>query len=172
MPTTLKFFVKENNNDFSVSEMTEPECAAIGECVDDLLPHPYSLEYWFETDTCLFEEEEDEEEPTYGLVRCFTHNPAPRNGSLLESRLPSEIPQAVLTKLAGKTFRVHPRQLGLSPWGEKVEVRFEALSPEPSPAPPVPPVPIPQPEPEPAPAPAPKVGVPVSHLIARALAAQ
>lgn len=175
MPTTLKFFVKENGNDFSVSDMTEPESAAIGECVDDLVPNTYDSVYWLETDTCLFDEDQEgDEEPKYGLLRCFTHNPNPQNGSLLESRLPHPIPQTILTKLSGKTFRIYPRQLGLSPWADKVEVVFEAVEPAP-----VPPQPVPDPQPEPAPAPAPapsppepvKPGIKASELIAAALQA-
>jgi hypothetical protein len=186
MPTTLKFYVKEDDRDFPVCHMTEPEGAAIGECVDDLCPNAWGTEYWFESDTCLLDEgEEDDDgeyqEPTYGLLRCFIHNPKPRNGSMMESRLPHPIPDTLLRKLAGKTFVVHPRQLGLNPWGKKVEVLFEAVE---APAPvPVPPVPLPNPEPAPAPAPVPapapappkpaaKAGIPVSVLIAAALKAQ
>ena len=184
MPTTLKFYVKEDNCDFPVCHMTEPEGAAIGECVDDLCPNAWGTEYWFETDTCLIDEEEDEDgeyqEPTYGLLRCFTHNPKPQNGSMMASRLPHPIPDAVLRKLAGKTFVVQPRQLGVNPWGKKVEVLFESVEP---PAPkPVPPVPNPEPAPAPAPSPSPpptpeppkpavKTGVPASVLIAAALKA-
>lgn len=173
--TTLKFFVRENDNDFSVSEMSEPESAAISECVDDLLPTRWELDYWFETETCLFDETDDVD-PEYGLVRCFTHNPRPSNGSQLESRLPFPIPQEVLDSIAGKTFRVYPRQLGVNPWGSKVEVRFEPI---PVPVPPVPtPAPTPAPVPEPAPAPAPspppqpKAGIPASLLIQTALSRQ
>ncbi len=181
MTTNLKFFVRENGEDFPLSHMSEPECAAIGECVDDLCPTSWGAEYWFESDTCVTEEDEDEDLPAYGLLRCLTHNPNPRNGSVFASRLPHPIPQDVLTKLAGKTFVVHPRQLGVNPWGAKVEVLFESVE---APAPkPVPPVPVPNPEPAPAPAPAPsppppappkpanKSGVSVSDLIAAALKA-
>ena len=180
MPTTLKFFVKEDGRDFAVCDMTEPEGAAIGECVDDLLPSSWGTEYWFEADTCVSEEDEDDNLPEYGLLRCFIHNPNPRNGSLFASRLPHPIPQDILTKLAGKTFVVRPRQLGLSPWGAKVEVLFESVeAPAPKPVPPVPdpsPAPAPAPSPSPPPAPAPpkpavKTGIPASSLIAAALKA-
>ena len=183
MPNILKFYVRENGRDFPICHMTEPEGAAIGECVDDLLPNSWGTEYWFEADTCILDYDEkdddgDYEEPTFGLLRCFTHNPHPKNGSMMESHLPHPIPDAVLRKLAGKTFVVRPRQLGLNPWGAKVEVLFESVSP--SPAPPVPPVPNPEPAPSPAPAPAPtpapappkpaiKTGIPASSLIAAAL---
>ena len=129
-PTTLKFFIKEDDRDFPVCDMTEPESAAISECLDDLLPQTYTTNYWFEVDTCLFDEDDDDQEPVYGLVRCFTHHPIPKNGSVLENRLPYPIPQTVLDSLAGKTFRIHPRQLGLSPWGVKIEVTFASVSAE------------------------------------------
>jgi hypothetical protein len=128
-PTTLKFFIKEDDRDFPVCHMSEPETAAIGECIDDLLPQTYATtNYWFEVDTCLFDEEDDDQEPIYGLVRCFIHNPKPTNGSLMESRLPHPIPQSVLDSLAGQTFRIQPRQLGLSPWGATIEVTFESAA--------------------------------------------
>ncbi len=178
--TTLKFFVREDGRDFPLSHMSEPETAAIGECVDDLVPTSWGTEYWFEADTCILDEECDDDteeyvEPAYGLLRCFTHNPRPRNGTLLETRLPYPIPQTILDTLAGKTFIVRPRQLGLNPWGAKVEIRFEPI--------PVPPVPVPDPEPEPTPAPAPapspapapapqpRSGISASVLIQRALQA-
>jgi hypothetical protein len=92
----------------------------------------------------------------------------------MESRLPHPIPQDILTKLAGKTFVVHPRQLGLNPWGKKVEVIFESVeAPAPAPAPAPTPVPPPVPVPDPAPPkPVVKAGIPVSALIAAALKAQ
>lgn len=75
---------------------------------------------------CLWDEyDENLGEPAFGILRCFQHNPAPKNGSLLESRLPCEFPEKLLKEFAGKTFRVYPRQLGLSPWGAKVEIVFE-----------------------------------------------
>ena len=189
MPSTLKFYVREDGRDFSISDMTEPESAAIAECVSDLIPSrfQYTMNYWFEVDVCILEEsdededsEEEYQEPTYGLLRCFTHNPRPRNSSQMESRLPWQIPQEVLTSLAGKTFRVYPRQLGLNPWGKTIEVKFEDIQ---APAPvPVPPVPVPDPNPSPAPSPAPApapgpapikptTGIKVSDLIAAALKA-
>jgi hypothetical protein len=149
-PTTLKFFVKEDGSDFGLCDMTEPESAAIGECVDDLLPNSYTTTYWFQTDTCILDSDDDED-PAYGLLRCFTHNPTPKNGSLMESQIPHPIPQSVLDSLAGKTFRVTPRQLGLSPWGSKIEVTFESVAVS---------------------APAAKTGIKASDLIAAALKAQ
>jgi hypothetical protein len=105
--------------------MTEPESAAIEECVDDLLPMSKGT-YWFEPDLCLLDEDEDEM-PSYGLVSCYTENPRPKDGSLGESRIPHPLPKELLDALQGKTFRVYPRQLGLNPWGEKVEIVFETL---------------------------------------------
>jgi len=178
MPTTLKFYVKEDDRDFAVCDMSEPEAAAIGECVDDLCPNAWGTGYWFEADTCILDYDEegdgDYEEPKFGLLRCFIHNPNPRNGSLMESRLPHPIPQDILTKLAGKAFVVHPRQLGINPWGKKVEVIFESVeAPAPAPAPAPTPVPPPVPVPDPAPPkPVVKAGIPVSALIAAALKAQ
>lgn len=127
--SSLKFTVKENDKLFPVCEMTEPECAAIEECVNDLIPSfcENRHDYWLEPDLCLLEE--DEEMPSYGLLCCYTHNPNPKNGSLAESRIPHPLPKEVLDQLAGKTFLVNPRQLGLSPWGNKVEVVFEAVAP-------------------------------------------
>lgn len=179
-PTTLKFYVKEDGADFSISHMSGQETASIEECVSDLLPSCWGADCWFEADTCLYDEDEDEPEPDYGLVRCFTHNPKPKNGSQMELRLPYAIPTDVLAKYAGKTFRVHPRQFGVNPWGAKVEITFEAITPPPPP--PVPPTPQPQPEPAPSPAPAPapapqpsvvqdKAGIKVSDLIRAALKA-
>jgi hypothetical protein len=132
MSTSLKFFVKENGGDFPISHMTEPETAAIEECVDDLIPseHKYTS-YWLEAETCLSPEDEDEdeddafEEPVYGLLKCYTHHPNPKSFSIAGSRIPHPIPSDLLKQLAGKTFRVYPRQLGVNPWGEKVEIMFE-----------------------------------------------
>jgi hypothetical protein len=122
MTTTLNFFIREDNRDFPVSEMSEPEGAAIEECVEDLIPSRFeSTVFWFETDTCHL----DEDDVPYGTLRCFTHNPTPRNGSLLESRIPYPIPKEVLDALAGKTFVIRPPQYGVNPWGQKVEVTFE-----------------------------------------------
>lgn len=147
MPTTLKFYVREDGQDFGINCMTEPECAAIGECVDDICQSDWGKNYWFEADTCLLDEDDGDEdddyvEPTYGLLRCFTHNPAPRNYSIYENRIPYDIPQDILNKVAGKTFVVRPRQLGLNPWGKKVEILFESVA---APAPT--PVPVPAPTP-------------------------
>jgi hypothetical protein len=121
--SSLKFFVKEDGREFPVCEMSAPEGAAIGECVNDLIPYTTDS-YWFEADTCLF----DEDEAPYGILRCYTYNPTPKDGSMDESRIPHPFPTELMEALSGKTFRVHPRQLGLSPWGTKVELVFEAPS--------------------------------------------
>lgn len=114
---------------FPVSMMTEPETAAIAECLDDLIPSKQT-DYWFEPDLCILDEEfyKDGEEPDFGLLRCYTHNPNPKNGSLNETRIPYPIPREVLANLSGKTFRIEPRQLGLSPWAKIVEIVFESVS--------------------------------------------
>jgi len=119
--SSLKFFVKEDGREFPLCDMSEPESAAIGECVNDLIP--YNTEsYWFEADTCLF----DEDEAPYGILRCYTNNPSPKDGSMDASRIPHPFPTELMEALSGKTFLVHPRQLGLNPWGTKVELIFEA----------------------------------------------
>lgn len=149
--TTLKFTVREDDKEFSVSHMSEPECAAIEECINDLIPREfqYTETFWFDVDMCFSGEEEEDEMPNYGLLRCFTHNPNPKNGSLLEGRMPFPFPKKLLDELQGKTFRVHPRQLGVNPWGTKVEVIFEAAAVK-----------------------KPSAGVKASELIAAALKAQ
>ena len=129
MASYLKFHVKENDSFFSLSEMSEPETAAIAECVEEILPqNRLASEFWLEADVCLQDEEfcENDELPSFGLLRCYTHNPTPKNTSLGECRIPHPLPREILTELSGKTFRVTPRQLGLSPWGAKVEVVFES----------------------------------------------
>jgi hypothetical protein len=128
----LKFFVKENGRPFSVSEMSEPETAAIAECVDQLIPntYQYTSDYWLEVETCLIDEEFRDEEPEYGIVRCYTQNPNPKNGSLGESRLHHPFPKELAEKLYGKIFHVTPRQLGLNPWGHSVEIIFEDPRPK------------------------------------------
>ena len=124
MPTSLKFFVYENGTQFSVSEMSEPESAAISECVDYLLPKSKSASYWFETDVCLLDAED--EDAAYGRVWCYTHNLNPRDGSQAESRLPHLIPDE-LKALAGKRYHITPRQYGVNPWKHPVEIHFEVL---------------------------------------------
>jgi hypothetical protein len=140
----LKFTVKENGKSFSSSQMTEPECYAIQEQVENLLPKPQG-DYWFEVDTCLLDYEGDED-PDFMWVWCYKQNPNPKNGSLMESRLPAPLPKELLDAMAGKTFRVQPTQYGLSPWGETVEIIFESVEK--------------------------KSGIPASHLIAEALKRQ
>jgi len=127
----LKFFVKEDGGDFPICHMSEPESAAIAECVDDLVPSKYQMmsnTFWFETDVCMLDEED--EEPPFGLLRCYTHNPNAKNGSLGESRIPYTMPDDIVASLAGKTFRVNPRQLGLNAWASKVEITFESVAPK------------------------------------------
>jgi hypothetical protein len=122
--STLKFFVQEDGRDFSVSEMSAKEMDAIEECVHDLIPHNVQFTYWFEADLVFGGEEDDDDQPVYGRLRCYTHNPNPRNGSIAESRIPFPIPTAVMEHLSGKTFHVTPRQLGLNAWGS-IDIRFE-----------------------------------------------
>lgn len=122
--STLKFYVIENDKPFSLSQMSEPECYSIQLCVEGLLPHANG-DYWFDANTCLFDEDIDE--PEYGLLRCWKENPNAKNESDIESKLPHPLPKEVLDTLEGKTFRVYPVQYGLSPWGKKVEIRFESL---------------------------------------------
>jgi hypothetical protein len=126
---TLKFFVKENGKDFSLLQMSEPETYAISECVMNLLPVPKDTSCWFEADTCIFVSD-DEEEPTYGLLRYFAENPNPKNGSLAEASRPKEIPQSILDALQGKRFPVRPKQYGVNSWGESVEILFESVNPK------------------------------------------
>jgi hypothetical protein len=128
----LKFFVEENGTDFPLCHMSAPEMDAIEECVDALCPEPTSPDYWFEVDTLpeLSTEVEEEEEVPYGVVWCYKHNPNPKNGSVLESRLPHTLPDELIHALSGKSFVVHPRQLGLNPWGKEVRIRFEELVPK------------------------------------------
>jgi len=122
----LKFFVRENGNQFAVSEMSEPESAAIEECVSDLLPMPKGP-YWFEPDTTLLDLDL-EDDVAYGVVWCYTDNPNPKNTSLGESRIPHPVPNELVEAVQGKTFHVYPRQLGVNPWAHTVESVFEAPS--------------------------------------------
>jgi hypothetical protein len=121
MVTSLKFFVREHGNVLPVFQLTSNECDAIQECVEDLIPTSFQGlgSLWFEADMCT------DDEASYGLLRCFSPNPNPTNGSLAASRLPAEFPPQVLDVLKGKTCAVRPRQFGLSPWGERVEIVFE-----------------------------------------------
>ena len=121
--SSISFLVYENNSQFSISDMSEPESASIAERVDALLPEPKGS-YWFEVDVCVFEEDE----PPYGLVRCYQENPKPKNGSLGESRIPHPLPPELLEAVEGKTFQVQPKQYGVNPWGAKVEIKFDTPS--------------------------------------------
>lgn len=127
MTSYLKFHVKENDALFSLSEMSEPETAAIAECVEEMIPQDHvPSEVWLDADVCHDDFCESDELPSFGLLRCYTNNPTPQNTSLGASRIPHPIPPEILSTFAGKTFLVTPRQLGLSPWGAKVEIVFES----------------------------------------------
>jgi hypothetical protein len=139
MSSQIRFFVYENGDLFPISSMTEPETAAIQECVQDLLPSAFSMgDVWMDVDTCLYDDEDadqdedDYKEPEYGLLKCRTLNLKPKNGSLGEMSIAGTIPDEILRIVNGKRFTVHPRQLGLSPWGQKVEIQFETLSSAPA----------------------------------------
>jgi hypothetical protein len=123
---SLKFTVKENGNLFSASEMTEPESYSIEVEVNDLLPKPEG-ECWFEVDRTVWDNECDED-PEYMVLRCYKLNPTPKNSSQMESKLPAPLPANLLDAIAGKTFRVHPKQYGLSPWADNVEIVFEPVN--------------------------------------------
>lgn len=121
----LKFTVRENGKLFPSNQMTEPECYAIQEQVESLLPKPQG-DYWFEVDTALLDYEGDNE-PDFMWVWCYKQNPSPKNGSQNESRLPAPLPKELVDALDGKIFHVYPNQYGLSPWNGTVEIVFESL---------------------------------------------
>lgn len=114
--STLEFTVLENGEEFPVSNMSEPELAAIEECIDASLPNPKG-KYWFEVDTL------NEDESPKGRILCFQENPNPKNQSIAEMRIPHPLPKE-LEELNGERIRIAPRQLGLSAWGDLVEVIF------------------------------------------------
>lgn len=120
---SLKFTVYEDGQLFSINEMTEPESAAISECVHDLFHLPAGITYWPEVDVVRL----DDDEASEGVLRFYTMNPEPKSGSLEDSRTPHTIPAEVLAKLTGKRFHIQPPQYGLSPWGKNVELVFEGL---------------------------------------------
>lgn len=122
-PSSIKFYVRENEKMFPLSSMSEPEQFSIQQEVNGLLPKPKGTDFWFEVDTCLLDCEE--EEPAYGLVCCFKQNPSPKNDSDMESKIPHPFPAEVLEKLYGSTHSVSPTQYGLNKWGNKVEILFE-----------------------------------------------
>ena len=120
--TSIKFYVTENTVSFPISEMSEPERFAIGLCVEELAPKPRG-EYWFEVDTCPFDNEEDD----YGLLRCYQQNPSPKTMNPSECKIPHPLPKELLAAVEGKSFSVEPKQYGVNPWDKKVEIRFESL---------------------------------------------
>lgn len=147
----LKFYILENGADFPLSNMTEPERAAIHECISEHFPNSWPTnDTWHEVDTCILEED-DEEEPDYGLVKCRQQNLAPKNGSLGELSIPAPFEADKIRKYLGKTLQIYPVQLGLSPWSENVQVRFDTVLTGPAPFPtPLPAAVAPAPSPSPA----------------------
>lgn len=122
MPSFLKFFVYENNEEFPVCDMSAPECGAIEECVKNIIPTSYSYissGFLFDVETSIADEAVEEE--GCGLLKCNIIV----NGKERAAPMPYEL----LKFLAGKKFRVKPKQYGLNPWGKKVEILFEALPP-------------------------------------------
>ncbi len=112
--------MREDGNEFPICDMSEPEAAAIGECVIDQIPGmlQFGKGYYIEADTCLgLDETIEEEMPSYGLLRCLSTS----NGT------PHEFPSEVINALAGKFFRVSPKQYGMNPWGKKVFILFESV---------------------------------------------
>jgi hypothetical protein len=121
MPSFLKFFVYENNVEFPVPDMSEPECAAIEECVKNLIPPAYNYTSGFVFDVETLTIDDIVEEEGCGLLKC--------NSMLNGEKRAVPIPYELLKFLAGKKFRVKPNQYGINPWGRKVEILFEALPP-------------------------------------------
>ena len=118
MPSFLKFSVYQDNVEFPVSDMSEPECAAIEECVKDLIPSSYSYNsgFLFDVETSVADDLVEEE--GCGLLKCMN-----------DDQRPVPFPYELLKFLGGKKFRVKPNQYGLNPWGKKVHILFEALPP-------------------------------------------
>jgi hypothetical protein len=112
----LEFTVLEDGKEFALCDMSEPELAAIEECIVASLPN-HKGKYWFEVDTL-----NDDESPK-GRILCFQENPNPKNQSIAEMRIFHPLPKE-LEELNGERIRIAPRQLGLSPWGDLVEVIF------------------------------------------------
>ena len=108
--------------------MTTPESDAIRFCVEDLLPRPRDSVCvdcnarthfaWMEVETTPLENDQDPAE--YGLVLCLTHGAA--SGDAQHS-----LPPEVIHKLVGNSFRIHPKQLGVHPWGSNITVAFSHL---------------------------------------------
>ena len=94
----LQFTVYENNGElFPVSHMSAPEKYAIQCEVEAIVG-----------DLDAFDVDLDyEEEVDYGVVKCSDPDR--------------------LMEFQGKTYRVQPKQYGLTPWGENVQIRFETI---------------------------------------------
>ena len=99
----LKFMVFENGNLFQLCHMSQPESYSIQREVENLLPKA-ECDDEFEVDVTMTEEMDNDEDVPHGLVRCAN----PRR----------------LDSLRGKTFQVTPRQYGVNPWADKVEIKF------------------------------------------------
>lgn len=112
----LEFTVLEDGKEFALCDMSEPELAAIEECIVASLPN-HKGKYWFEVDMIV------DDEARRGRILCFQENPNPKNQSPAELQMPHPLPKE-LEELNGKRIRIAPRQLGLSPWGDLVEVIF------------------------------------------------
>lgn len=118
--TSIKFYLREDGEDFPISNLSGQEAPAIEECVTKLFPEKYGASYWFEVDMSP----EDDFVP-YGVVKCKTYNKDPKN--LLYANIPHPIPRTILQRVSGKAFRIYPIQYGVNPWGKVVEVIFETL---------------------------------------------
>ena len=95
--------VFENGNLFQLCHMSQPESYSIQREVETLLPKA-ECDDEFEVDVTMTEEMDNDEDVPHGLVRCAN----PRR----------------LDSLRGKTFQVTPRQYGVNPWADKVEIKF------------------------------------------------
>lgn len=128
--SSLKFTVKEDGELYPVCQMSTHDAAAIEECIDALLPAPASDKYWFVVETCIDEEDDEEEMAPYGLVKCVTFNKEdPVLGVLQGNNDPYPLPEELINAISGKTFTVYPIQYGVNPWGKKVEIIFESCPP-------------------------------------------
>lgn len=111
----ITVFVK--GQELKAELMTEPEVAAILECVHDLF-RTYGSKIYF--DASLSDEDDL-------LLHCFEETPDGRDSYWIP--FPSEWTAKTVTMSGGKEFKligdkipVTPRQLGLSPW-EFVEIK-------------------------------------------------
>ena len=119
--TQVRFFVYENDVLLPLSSLSGQELASIDKCVKDIADlcvsmanMPSKNEFYFHSETLLVENEE--EEPVYGLLQCRAH-----------TNSPAAIPKEILANINGKSFKVTPQKLGLSPWGKNVEIKFETI---------------------------------------------